>query len=171
MLDLMRRSWRPVLIRSALFFSIWLVMVGGEAATLVPALVAAAMATWASFALWPVQSDSPRVQALAMLGLVLRFGWGSLVAGLDIAKRAFSPGPPLDPGFVVYTPRLPDGAARNLFMSVTSLMPGTLCTATEDSGALVFHCLDVGQPVLRQLAEEEARLGAALGVRLDVHES
>jgi multicomponent Na+:H+ antiporter subunit E len=43
---------------------------------------------------------------------------------------------------------------------MTSLLPGTVPCAEED-GALVYHCLDIGQPVLEELAEEERRLTQA----------
>jgi multicomponent Na+:H+ antiporter subunit E len=43
---------------------------------------------------------------------------------------------------------------------MTSLLPGTVPCAEED-GVLVYHCLDIGQPVLEELAEEERRLTQA----------
>ena len=58
---------------------------------------------------------------------------------------------------------LPSGTSRNLFTSVTSLMPGTLPAGTDESGRLIYHCLDVEQPVLQELGQEEAQLVAALG--------
>jgi multicomponent Na+:H+ antiporter subunit E len=36
-----------------------------------------------------------------------------------------------------------------------SLLPGTVPTGSAEGGLLI-HCLDVGQPVAAQLAEEEA---------------
>ena len=60
-------------------------------------------------------------------------------------------------------PRLPPGAARSAFCTVTSLLPGTLPSGTDDSGHLMIHCLDKSQPVADQLAAEEALLMKALG--------
>ena len=98
-----------------------------------------------------------------MLRLALRFVWGSIVAGLDIARRAFSPSLPLKLGYHNYPVGLPPGNSRNLFTSVTSLMPGTLPTGADESGHLIYHCLDVEQPVLQELSREEAQFVAALG--------
>ena len=98
-----------------------------------------------------------------MLRLAIRFVWGSVVAGLDIARRAFSPSLPLKLGYVNYPVGLPPGTSRNLFTSVTSLMPGTLPAGTDESGRLIYHCLDVDQPVVRELGQEEARLVAGAG--------
>jgi multicomponent Na+:H+ antiporter subunit E len=48
-----------------------------------------------------------------------------------------------------------------VFTALTSLLPGTV-PAGEESGQLVYHCLDVDQPVVSQLAAEEAALSRAL---------
>jgi multicomponent Na+:H+ antiporter subunit E len=69
---------------------------------------------------------------------------------------------PLRPGFVSYPVRFPPGTARNAFTTLTSLLPGTV-PAGHDREGLVYHCLDVDQPVVPQLAAEEAALSRALG--------
>jgi multicomponent Na+:H+ antiporter subunit E len=153
-----------MILRFLAYLAIWLVMVGTGFGDVLPGLAAAGLATWCSLALLPSRRGPGRVRPLRLLRLLLRFVWGSVLAGLDIARRAFSPALPLAPGWLVYSSRLPQDAPRNLFMSIASLMPGTMCTGTDDSGALIVHCLDVGQPVARQLADEEARLAAALGL-------
>jgi multicomponent Na+:H+ antiporter subunit E len=52
---------------------------------------------------------------------------------------------------------------RNAFCTITSLLPGTLPSGTDESGGLIVHCLDETQPVTEQLAVEEALLARALG--------
>ena len=52
--------------------------------------------------------------------------------------------------------------ARNTFATFTSLLPGTV-PAGDESGQPVYHCLDVGQPVVSQLSAEEAALARARG--------
>jgi multicomponent Na+:H+ antiporter subunit E len=86
---------------------------------------------------------------------VLRFLCQSVVAGVDVARRALDPRLPLNPGFVLYAVRLPPGPRRNTFTALMSLLPGTVPTGSAEGGLLI-HCLDVGQPVAAQLAEEEA---------------
>jgi multicomponent Na+:H+ antiporter subunit E len=50
---------------------------------------------------------------------------------------------------------------RNVFTTLTSLLPGTVPAGDED-GQLIYHCLDVEQPVAAELAAEEAALVRAL---------
>jgi multicomponent Na+:H+ antiporter subunit E len=157
------RAWRAILVRGTVYFVVWMVMAGGQLAHVAPGLVVAALATWVSLVLLPLDPGFAEVRPLAVLRLALRFVWGSIVAGLDIARRAFSPSLPLKLGYLDYPVGLPPGTARNLFTSVTSLMPGTLPTGTDESGHLIYHCLDVEQPVLQELSREEAQLVAALG--------
>ena len=159
-----RRAWRAILVRGSAYFVAWMIMAGGQRAHVAPGLVAAALATWVSLVLLPPDPGFAQVRPLAVLRLALRFVWGSVVAGLDIARRAFSPSLPLRTGYLNYPVGLPPGTSRNLFTSVTSLMPGTLPAGTDESGRLIYHCLDVEQPVLQELAQEEAQFVAALGV-------
>jgi multicomponent Na+:H+ antiporter subunit E len=158
-----KRARRSIFLRSVAYFVLWMIMVGGDVADVVPGLGAAILAAWVSVLLMPPDPGSARVRPLGVLRLSLRFVWWSVVAGVDVARRAFSPSLPLKPGYVAYPVALPPSAARNLFMSVTSLMPGTLPAGTDESGALIYHCLDVDQPVIRELEEEEALLVDALG--------
>jgi len=157
------RSRRAILFRGLGYYVLWLIMTGGDLADVLPGIGAAALAAWASVLLLPPDPGTARVRPMALARLLIRFVWGSVVAGVDIARRAFSPGMPLKLGYVVYPVALPPSAARNLFMAVTSLMPGTLPAGSDESGALVYHCLDVDQPVTEQLQREEALLVAALG--------
>jgi multicomponent Na+:H+ antiporter subunit E len=52
---------------------------------------------------------------------------------------------------------------QNTFCTITGLLPGTLPSGSDANGDLVIHCLDVSQPVLEQLAAEEAVLRQVLG--------
>jgi multicomponent Na+:H+ antiporter subunit E len=74
---------------------------------------------------------------------------------------------PLQPGFVIYRPRLSPGASLDTFCTVSSLLPGTLPSGPDANGGLAIHCLDITQPVARQLADEEALFTEALGERRD----
>jgi multicomponent Na+:H+ antiporter subunit E len=165
----MNRNLTPIsgwsmLLRFLSYLAVWLVMVGTGFADILPGLAAAGLATWCSLVLLPPLRGPGGVRPLLLVRLLLWFVWVSVLAGLDIARRAFSPSLPLSTGWLVYSSRLPRDVPLNLFMSMASLMPGTLCTGTDDSGDLIVHCLDVGQPVASQLADEEARLAAALGL-------
>jgi multicomponent Na+:H+ antiporter subunit E len=149
-----------MLARAAPLLLLWLVLAGPDLADLPAGLLAVFAATLASLRLLPPAPS--RVSPAALARLALRFLYQSVVAGMDVARRALDPRLPLRPGFVTYRVRFPPGAARNTFTSLTSLLPGTV-PAEEKSGALVYHCLDIDQPVVSQLTSEEGALARALG--------
>jgi len=157
-----RRAW-TALRRGAAYLALWMVIAGGDAEDLVPGLGAAALAAWASLWLMPPDPVGGSVRWLEALRLFARFVRVSVVAGLDVARRALSPRMRLAPGYVHYRAQLPPSDARSLFLAMTSQMPGTIPSGTEPGGAIAYHCLDASQPVANQLAEEEARLLMALG--------
>ncbi len=150
---------RTALVRWALFLVFWVALIGFSLSALVVGVVAAGGATWASLYLLP--PGPQRVRLLPLVALLPRFLWQSLVAGWDVARRAFDPRLPLRPGFVAYRSGHAPGHLRNTFATISSLMPGTL-PCGENEGELIFHCLDVGQPVLEQLAAEEKALARVL---------
>lgn len=164
------RSWVAALGRGATYLVVWMVIAGGEARDVLPGLGAAALAAWASLRLMPPDPVGGSVRWLAALGLFLRFVRVSLLAGLDVARRALAPRMQLATGYVHYPPQLPPSDARSLFQAMTSQMPGTIPSGTEPYGAIAYHCLDASQPVAAQLAEEESRLLDALGGALGAAE-
>jgi multicomponent Na+:H+ antiporter subunit E len=95
--------------------------------------------------------------------LVLRLLHQSVVAGTDVARRALDPRLPLRPGFVPYAVKLAPGASRNTFCTLSSLLPGTLPAGTDERDALLIHCLDIDEPILAQLREEEMLLARVTG--------
>ena len=147
------------LARAAGFLILWLVLAGYEPADLPIAVAAALAATWTSLRLLPPHSS--RVSPVALVRLTLCFLWQSVVAGGDVARRALDPRLPLRPGLMVYPVRFPPGRWRNTFAALTSLLPGTV-PAGDQNGQLVYHCLDVDQPVASQLAAEETALAQAI---------
>lgn len=156
---------RGALSRAAVFLGFWLLISGPDLADLPIGVLAAAAATWSSLRLLP--PGAWQLRPLALLGFVLRFLRQSIVAGVDVAWRALDPRLPLRPGFVNYRPSFPPGTARSTLCTLTSLLPGTVPCGADESGSLLVHCLDVGQPVAAQLQEEEALLTHVLGVDRD----
>jgi multicomponent Na+:H+ antiporter subunit E len=145
------------------FLVLWFVLSGAHASDLPASAIAVIAATWASLRLLP--PGAWRLSPAALAELVLRFLRQSIVAGADVAWRALDPRLPLRPGFVAYPVRIALGPARNMFCELTSFVPGTLPAGSDKDGALLVHCLDVGQPVMAQLAVEEALLARVLGMR------
>jgi multicomponent Na+:H+ antiporter subunit E len=152
---------RAGLIRTAVLLAFWMVLWGADWAALLPGVVAALAAAWASLRLLP--PGARRLRPADWLRLLLRFPRQAIVAGVDVARRALDPSLPLRPGFVACPMRLPRGPACDTFCALTSLLPGSVPTGADEAGVLLVHCLDVGQPVAEQLAREEALLMRALG--------
>jgi multicomponent Na+:H+ antiporter subunit E len=151
---------RVLVVRALLYFALWIVVdQSAKPANLVVGVLASAAATWASLKLLPPAIG--RVRLGALLLLLPRFLWQSLVAGVDVARRAFAPRLDLQPGFIDYRTQLPPGSARNAFELIASLMPGSV-PSDETRGTIEFHCLDTRQPVAEQLAAEERAYARAL---------
>lgn len=151
---------RTALVRGFWFLVLWLVLMpSAKPADLGVGFLAAVGATALSLRLLPPSAG--RVRFGALMGFLPHFLWQSIVAGLDVARRALSPSMPLNPGLIHCRVRFPRGVARNEFAAITSLLPGSV-PAGEDEDAIVYHCLDVTQPIAAQIADEERRLAGAL---------
>ncbi|QVL47202.1 MAG: Na+/H+ antiporter subunit E [Thiocapsa sp.] len=165
---------RVAFARGCGFMGFWLLLAGpslsetvangftaGMAADLGIGLLASAMATVASLRLLPPASERLRIGALARFAG--HFMWQSVVAGFDVARRAFDPRLPLKPGYVAFPTGFAPGTGRAAFGAITSLMPGTLPVGTDLNGNLIYHCLDLDQPVAASLARDEALLKRVRG--------
>ena len=149
--------------RGTAFFLLWMLLMQSlKPGDLVMGLFACAGATWVSLRLLPPSFGGLRFGSL--LALLPHFLWESVLAGVDVARRALHPGLPLHPGFVTCPLGFPPGFARNTFATITSLMPGTVA-ADEAEGMLVYHCLDTTAPVVEQIWKEERLLARALVAR------
>lgn len=153
-----------LVLRSAGFLLVWLALTGGRAADIPAGFVVAALATWTSLKLQPPAAN--RISYIAFAKLAVRFLWASLLAGVDVARRALSPRLPLRPGLMFYPVRLPRGPARDAFRALMCLQPGSLPTEAEDHNGFLIHCLDIGQPVLATFAAEEEAFARAAGITL-----
>ena len=154
------RAGGVLALRALLYFGVWFVVDGSiKPGNLVVGVLASVAAAWVSVKLLPPSRGRVRLGGLLML--LPRFLWQSLVAGVDVARRAFAPRLDLQPGFVEYRTQLPPGSARNAFELISSLMPGTV-PSDEGPQHIEFHCLDTRAPVAEQLAAEERAYTPAL---------
>lgn len=149
----------PFLLRFVAYMLFWIVLAGTSMKDMAAGAGTAAVASWLSLRLLPAGTLSIRPARAA--GLFLRFLWQSVVAGLSVARIALSPAMPLRPGIIRFDTSLPDGTRRQAFTTYASLLPGTLPLGPDREGGIAVHCLDDGQPVAAQLAEEESRLRGA----------
>src|SRR6516225_1663536 len=87
---LVRRSWLgAALFRALLFFGLWLILYGVESPDFLVGVLTAIAATWASLLLLP--PARLRLKVVALLKLFLRFAIQSIIAGIDVARRALDP--------------------------------------------------------------------------------
>jgi multicomponent Na+:H+ antiporter subunit E len=152
---------RAAAVRATLLLAFWLMISGWGLTDLPVGLAAVAGATWVSLRLLPPKRSQLRFASL--VALLANFFRQSVVSGTDVAWRALNPNLKLKPGFIACPLRLPAGSQRNAFCALSSLMPGTLPTGTNEEGALLVHCLDTSQPVAANLKAEELLFMRAIG--------
>jgi multicomponent Na+:H+ antiporter subunit E len=152
---------RVAAVRAAFFLAFWLMISGWAPADLPVGIAAVVGATWVSLRFLPPLGAGYRFAAIA--SLAISFFRQSVVSGVDVAWRALSPRLRLQSGLVACPLRLPAGGKRSAFCALSSLMPGTLPTGTDEEGTLLVHCLDMSQPVAANLAAEEQLFIRAFG--------
>ncbi len=152
---------RAAAARGALFLAFWLMISGWALGDFPVGLAAVAGATWTSLRLLP--PGRSRIRIVSLGALVANFLRQSIVSGADVAWRALNPRLNLRPGFVACPLSLPPGGQRSAFCALSSLMPGTLPTGTDEHGALLVHCLDISTPVAANLSAEERLFIRAVG--------
>lgn len=150
----------PLSIRSStarfiFFFCIWLIIANWRLADLPVGLVAAALALRISLRLLPLRHINLHLAPFARL--TFRLLSCSILAGVDVARRALLPRLDLHPGFVTAPLTLQSGETRNVFLLYQSLQPGTLPTGVDDDH-LEVHCLDISQPIIDAIGVDEALL-------------
>lgn len=144
---------------------LWLSLTGGDLGTLWLGVLGVAAATLASLVLLPPVELSWSLAGLA--AFVVFFLRQSLVAGVDVALRAFRPDPNLDPALFEYELRLPREAeaARVLLANTISLLPGTLSAGLEGR-RLLIHTLADGPGLQDELRQTEDVIARAFGIGL-----
>lgn len=130
---------RRLLRRSLELAVIWLILTGAEPAGLLPGVVVVIPAAAASLLLPPARSWTWR--PMGLLRFFPFFLGRSLLAGIDVARRAFSIDTRLEPTLVNFHWRLAAGPARVFFANTVSLLPGTLSVGF-DRDKLLIHSLD-----------------------------
>jgi multicomponent Na+:H+ antiporter subunit E len=150
-----------VFLRFFLFVGLWLVISLGNLAQVPAGIIVAVAATWVSLRLFP--STEMRISLRHLGPFIARFLRQTAVAGVDVAWRALHPNLPLQTGFVTFPSSLPRGHAHSTFLTIASLLPGTLPAGTDRNGAVRIHCLDISQPVVAELSSDEDLFLRTLG--------
>jgi len=158
---------RLVTVRWAVLLLTWIVIAGASLPDLPAGVIAAGVAAWVSVLVQPPRKQP--VSPVPLLRLGGRLLAQSVVAGFDIARRAFDPALPLNPGLIRFPSRLAPGPAQAAYSTIVSMVPGTLPLGPAPDGSLLVHCLDTTLPVAAGLARDEALWVRALGgARTDV---
>jgi len=148
-----------MLIRSGIFFILWMVLDEGKVAGFLIGLPTSILAGWVSMRLFPPSRNSgERICFFALGSFVVSFLWNSIKAGVEVAYWAFHPRLPLRIGFVCCTCGIPAGSRRDLFLATCSLMPGSLPVGDTAEGEILLHCLNTDSSVCRQMQVHEASL-------------
>ena len=142
------------------FFALWGILIGVDPVHVPIGIAVAVIASAVGVRLRPTSPQ--RFRALAMASIAWRLVYQAVVAGVDVAWRAFTPVPAVRPGMLEHPLRLPPGPARDAFCALMSLLPGTVPTGFGARDELLVHCLDVDAPVAAQLTADEDRFLAAL---------
>lgn len=152
-----------VAIVLALLSLLWVTFGGNDLAGIALGVPTVLLALWAALHLSP--SWEVRIDPIAFGAFVPEFLKLSLVGGVDVAKRAFSPEILIDPELMPYTLRLPDGTPRYFFLLLISLLPGTL-SAELEGDTLTVHVLDRAQDNHAALADLEDRIARIFRIDL-----
>lgn len=150
---------KVVAARLAFFMGVWLMIAGWKEEDLPIGLAASALALWISLSLLP--PTAVRLHLAPLSKLTLHFLKCSIIAGVDVARRALLPRLDLSPGFVAVPFALPPGIARNAFLVYSSLQPGTLPTSAEGE-TLQMHGIDISQPIAASIQADEALFSKAI---------
>lgn len=138
---------------------VWWVLAEGHVDAWLIGVPAVVVATVVLARTGPALTRWPRLVALP--GFVVYFAWQSLRGGIDVARRAMTPGLDLQPTVVDHKWSLPPGNPRTLAAIALNLMPGTL-TVRDHGAHLSVHVLDGRVPV--SIGDLERQVAALLGV-------
>jgi multicomponent Na+:H+ antiporter subunit E len=149
---------RQCVVRLAVFAAMWWVVSEGDVPCGIVSGTVVAVAAAASLVVLPAGSNPLRWRGVARF--VPWFLAQAVAGGVDVARRAWSPRLPIDPGVVEVPLRLESASARIAFAWTVSLMPGTATVALGEDRVTV-HALDQRLPVEAKLLELERRLAEA----------
>ena len=149
-----------LLVRGLSLLLLWVILIGPAPKDVLVGLVASAAGLWVSTMLWPAGGT---LSLSGFIRFLLRFLPQSIVAGLDVGRRAFAREPDLRPGFVTCRSSVPGGLARDSACAVMSLQPGKLPVSAAADGTLLIHCLDLREAVAEQVAADEMAFCRILG--------
>ncbi len=142
--------------RGLLFAFIWWVLAEGSPYGWAFGLSVVVGVTYFSLRLLP--PPEWRLNWLALPALLIYFLAQSILAGIDVAWRAFHPKLPIRPALIVRKLSLKPSAAQLLMTWTLSLLPGTVSVRLHE-GDLEIHIIDENAAVNTVLDKLEQHIG------------
>jgi multicomponent Na+:H+ antiporter subunit E len=155
------KRWPSFLVRLAGFALLWVLLTAASTKNLPLAATVILIATVASLRIWPAHPH--RVRWSQLPGLLAFFLWNAIKGGMDVARRALSPGLPVAPELLDYPCRLHSESGRVWFTWMIGLMPGTASVQWRDGGRVVVHVIDRARYDHASLQRLEHKMAALLG--------
>ena len=150
------------------FVLVWWILAGTGLGAWVAGAVAITVGMLVHSALGGEQGARPTIRGVAAFAPF--FLDQSIRGGLDVARRALSRRPQLDPHFIRYRTSLPEGPPRVFFVSCISLLPGTF-SAEFDGDEVRIHLLSDDGSGCPRLGRLEEAVGRLFGVPLSDSEA
>jgi len=150
--------WGSVWSRLLGMLALWWVLTEGSTQNLWFGLITVVIATWVSLIVIP--PSKIRWHLVPAILFIPYFLWRSLLGGIDVAMRAFSPTLTLDPTLRTYQLSLHNRQEQAVLAWIITLSPGTSSVELAD-GQLTVHLLDkalLSEEALRALETKVARL-------------
>lgn len=152
--------FRDGLLRATLFAGIWIILTGADPASWLLGGLTVGAATATSLLTSPDAWRLPRIRP--MFRYLWYFLLQSVLAGVDVARRVFSPSLPLQPDLIKIETKLPSPGRREVKAGTLNLLPGTLTVTDDPPGTLNVHVLDRRMPSQAVADQLEQRLAALL---------
>lgn len=145
----------------------WFLLVGSDVSSLLIGVPFIALALFSSLWLSEArdETEAPKVQLFQLPGFIWFFLVNSIKGGVATAKLAFSPTPALSPKFMFYSLRsIRHGQPMQIFVSLISLLPGSVCVIQQPDGVLV-HVLTDSTNINQELRECELAVCRLFGIK------
>jgi multicomponent Na+:H+ antiporter subunit E len=160
------RQWTitGVIARLVSMTALWLILTEGDIRYWPLVALTILTATFVSLVLIP--ASGLRWSLIGWIRFIPFFVFQSILGGVDVAARALSIHPKLDPVYVECRLRLDAEPARVLVANTMSLMPGTLSVVLEGY-ELRMHVLDREMPAVERVRDVEEHAARMFRLTLD----
>ncbi len=146
-------AWRFVF-----FCILWFIFSEGDFRSWPFGVPTVLVATWFSSSL-TTGPEVCRLKVLRLVPYIPFFLIKSLGSGVDVMKRVFHPGLPIDPALIEYPLTISHEKGRILLANSITLLPGTISAQLCDDH-IVVHTLDKGLPVQETIRDLEGRIAS-----------